>query len=82
MDDFESKGWTTVQDGMVQCEYQNKGGERFIVRRYGEYEWMAISLSVKRFGVGQIIEKGQSDIDCYNKSIKVIQKEREKGEKS
>jgi len=70
---LKSIEWTRTICGKTQCIYESEEGGQLLIRRYGDYDWMAINLSIKHWGVGQIMAKGQSDIDCLTKVEKILE---------
>lgn len=67
-----SIGWSCAHNDLPQCTFTlvpNRQDLQFIVRQVGEHNWMAINLSVPRWGCGQIIAEGQSDMQCLSKAI-------------
>jgi len=70
---YESKGWSETDLGKrLQCVYTNSKGHTFILRQYGKHEWCSIAITVPHYGCGQIMEEGQSDTYCLNKTLRKL----------
>lgn len=59
------QGVTVYLDGVCLGE--------FLIRRYGDYDWSAVNLTLRKSLGGMIIAQGQSDTDCLSKANEVIE---------